>query len=85
MVPVVVLPPETPFTDQVTLVLADPVTVGVKGWVAETCTEALVGETDTDTAAGVIVTVAEALLVESAALVAVMVTVAGEGTLAGAV
>jgi hypothetical protein len=85
MVPVVVLPPATPFTDQLTLVLVEPVTVAPKGWVAETCTEALVGETDTDTAAGVMVTAAEALVVESAALVAATVTVAGEGTLAGAV
>ena len=81
----VVLPLETPFTDQVKPVLLDPVTVGLNGCVADTRTEALVGETDTDTEAGVIVTVAEALLVGSAALVAVIVTVAGEGTLAGAV
>ena len=79
------MPPATPFTDQLTLVLVDPVTVAPNGCVAETCTEALVGETDTDTVAGVIVTVAEALLVGSAALVALIVTVAGEGTLAGAV
>ena len=64
--------------------MVDPVTVGVNDCVADTWTEAVVGETETDTAAP-IVTVAEALLVGSAALVAVMFTVAGKGTLAGAV
>ena len=46
---------------------------------------ALVGETDTETGGALIVTAAEAIFVESAALMAVTVTVAGDGTLAGAV
>ena len=48
-------------------------------------TLAVEGETDTDTGGAVIVTVATALFVESAALVAVIVTVLGLGTADGAV
>ena len=44
----------------------------------------MLGETEIETGCAT-VTTAEADLLESAALVAVMVTVAGEGTLAGAV
>jgi hypothetical protein len=73
--------------DQVTAVLAEPVTV------AENCLGgdagvklALAGATDTDTVTtGASVTVAAAVLVESATLVAVTVTVCWEVTLAGAV
>jgi hypothetical protein len=46
---------------------------------------ALVGETDTETGGAVIVTVAEALFVVSAELMAVTVTVLGFGTEVGAV
>ena len=57
------MPPKTPFTDHVTPVLVDPVTIAPNGWAVDTWTEAVAGETETDTAA-VIVTLAEALLVD---------------------
>ena len=86
IVPVVVFPPVTLFTCQVTAVLEDPVTVAVNCCVAVVCTEADVGDTETLTAtAAVTVTVAEADLVVSACEIAFTVTVAGLGTVAGAV
>jgi hypothetical protein len=62
-------------------------TVAVNGCIAPVCTLALVGETVTTIPAGAAVTVivAAADFVVSATDVAVNVTVAGEGTLAGAV
>ena len=74
MVPTVALPPATPSTAQVTAVLLLPVTVAVRAAVAPAVTLAVPGLSDTATAAGTwTVTVAEANLVLSAALVALMV------------
>ena len=74
MVPTVALPPATPSTVQATAVLLLPVTVAVMAAVAPAVTLAVPGLSDTATAAGAwTVTVAEALLVLSAALVALMV------------
>lgn len=75
-----------PVRDQLTAVFDEPVTVAANDWVARVRSVAAVGFTLTDTT-GVaeIVTTAEADLVASATLVAFTETVAGEGTLAGAV
>ena len=78
------LPPTTPFTLQVTAVLVVFVTVAVSCWVVPVTSVTLNGLTLTATG-GATVTEAEADLVVSATLVAVTVTVAGEGTAAGAV
>ena len=87
MVPTVEFPPVIPFTFQVTLVFDVFWTVAVKVLVRLVRTEALVGEMATVIAAGggVIVTVAEPTTEVSAWLRACIVTVAGEGTVAGAV
>jgi hypothetical protein len=68
----------------VTVVFEDPVTVGVNCWVAPWDSDTVEGVTDTLTG-GFNVTVAVAVLVPSAALVAVTVTVCCAVTLAGAV
>jgi hypothetical protein len=47
IVPTVVLPPATPFTCQVTALLAEFMTVAENDWVAEIATLALVGPTAT--------------------------------------
>lgn len=47
------MPPGTPFTDHVTAVLVEPLTVAPNGWAADTWTEAFVGETEIDTGGGV--------------------------------
>ena len=73
MVPTVEFPPVTPSTDQVIVGFAWPLTVAVNCWVAPVIITALVGEMATP--AAVTVTVALALLVVSAALVAVTVWV----------
>jgi hypothetical protein len=79
------LPPETPLTLQVTPRLCESFeTVAVNCWVSATLTEAEVGETATLIGA-VMVMIAEAVLVGSAIDVAVRTTVAGLGTLGGAV
>ena len=70
-------------TDHVTAVLLEPVTVLVNGCVCAALNVAAVGETVIVT--GVSVTVALALLVASAELVAVTVTVCDELMLDGAV
>jgi hypothetical protein len=89
IVPVVVLPPVTPFTCQVTAVLVVFCTVAVKACDAAVATLAVPGEIEILTGVGeedeVMVTVAEADLVVSACETAVTVTVAGLGTVAGAV
>jgi len=87
IVPVVALPPVTPFTCHVTAVFADPVTIAVNCCVLKTSTLAGLGDTVTVTAGGVAVTVtvADPILAAFACEVAVTVTVAGFGTLAGAV
>jgi hypothetical protein len=73
-----------PATLQVTAVLVVPVTVAVNCWVCPTPTLAVDGETDTLTLC-VMVIVAEADTVVSAAEVAVIVTVAPcAGSAAGA-
>jgi len=84
IVPRVVLPPATPFTSHVTVVLAEFMTVAEKASAADTGTFALVGLTAT-VIIGVTATWAEALLVVSALDTAVTVTVAGDGTVDGAV
>ncbi len=73
-----------PDTDQVTAVLLVFSTVAENDWVALTCKVAVEGATATEIA-GSTVTLAEADLLMSACEVAVTVTVAGEGTVAGAV
>jgi hypothetical protein len=84
IVPVVEFPPAVPFTDHVTLVLDELLTLAVNCCVPDSWTEALAGETETDTA-DITVTDAEADFFGSATLVAAIVTVAGEGKLDGAV
>ena len=80
------LPPVTPFTCQVTAALELPVTVAVNCWVRKSETDAVAGSTETCTAElDTTVTVAEPDLVVSAWEVAVTVTFAGLGTVAGAV
>ncbi len=75
-----------PLKPQVTAVFDVPLTLAVKSCVPAVGTEALVGLMLNKTAAAAtIVTLAEPDLVGSATLVALTVTVAGEGTLAGGV
>lgn len=52
IVPVAALPPETPFTLQVTLVLFALVTLAANAWELPNRTDAVVGETETLIAAG---------------------------------
>ena len=67
-----------PVTFQLTAVLDVPVTLALKGWVPAVTTEALAGLRLNSTATAVtIVTLAEADLLGSAALVALTVTDAG--------
>jgi hypothetical protein len=84
IMPTVALPPATLLTRQLTAVFDDPVTEAVNVWVIPVCTLALLGVIDIATGAP-IVTWAEADFVASATDVAVTVTVAGDGTEAGAV
>jgi hypothetical protein len=81
------LPPAMPLTSQVTAVLGDPFTVAVNCCVPKFATVAALGETLTELegVVAVSVTVADADFVESAWEVAVTLTVAGFGTVAGAV
>jgi len=83
MVPNWLLPPATPPTLQSTAVLLVPVTVAVKG----VCWPPMFSDTDDGETATPIVTVAVAvaILVVSAWAIAVIVTIAGEGMLSGAV
>jgi hypothetical protein len=67
------LPPLTLSTDQVTVVLLDPCTVALNCWVVPAVRVADMGEIKTVTAPAVTVTVALALFVVSAMLVAVTV------------
>ncbi len=85
-VPTVKSPPGVPFTLHATARFGfpEPVTVAVNCCVEFAGTEAAVGAMLTATSL-FRVTVAEALLVESARVVALMVTVAGEGRFCGAV
>jgi len=89
IVPVVALPPVTPFTCQVTAVLLVFSTVAVKACDAAVATLAVPGEIEILTvggaAAAVMVTMAEADVLPSACATAVTVTAAGLGTVAGAV
>lgn len=87
IVPTVELPPLTPLTRQVTALLAVPLTVAANVCVADVDTVANDGVTATVMGGGVaeIVTDAVANWVGSAADTALTVTVAGDGTLAGAV
>lgn len=74
-----------PVTFQLTAVFEMPVTLAVKGCVPAVATEALVGlRLNKTAAAATMVTLAEADLLGSAALVALTVTDGGEGTLIGA-
>lgn len=87
MNPTAWLPPAIPFTSQVTDELAAPFTVAVNCWVAKLATLAVLGNTLTVLApvVAVTVTLADPDLVESACEIAVTLTVAGFGTVAGAV
>jgi len=80
------LPPATPFTSQVTDELAAPFTIAVNCWVPKLATLAALGDTLTVPAAvaAVTVTLADPDFA-SASEVAVTLTVAGFGTVAGAV
>jgi len=87
-VPHVVPVHPAPETDQVTPLFCESFcTEAVKMAVVETCTEVVAGLTDTAMGRGaeVMVTLAAFDFVVSVTEVAVMVTVAGDGTLAGAV
>ena len=85
IVPTLVFPPTTPFTLHVTPRFCESFcTVAVNCCVVETFNEAELGETDTLMGA-VTVIVADAFFEVSAIEVAVSVTVAGLGTLDGAV
>ena len=84
MVPTVEFPPTVPFTSQFTEVLVVPETLALNCLVCFTCTLALVGEMDTDTAVpDRIVTVALADAHQYELLCAVTRT-AEEGTAGGA-
>jgi hypothetical protein len=80
-------PPAIPSTSQFTAVLGDPFTDAVNCCVPKFATETALGDTLTEigTAAGVTVTVAEPVFEVSFCEVAVTVTCAGFGTVAGAV
>jgi hypothetical protein len=82
-VPMVAFPPTMPFTSQVTLVFADPVTCAVNCCVDESATLADPGVTTTLTCA-LIVTFIDAALVGSAAGVAATVITDGDGAVTGA-
>jgi hypothetical protein len=87
-VPHVLAEHPAPETDQVTPLFCESFcTEAVKMAVVETCTEVVAGLTDTAMGRGaeVMVTLAAFDFVVSVTEVAVMVTVAGDGTLAGAV
>ena len=86
--PTVLFPPMIPLTCQVTAVLVVLLTVAVKDWVLPVWTLAVPGVTETligGGAAAVMVTCAEPERVGSATDTAFTVTVAGDGTAAGAV
>ena len=86
MVPKVELPLVTPFTVHVTPVLLVPVTAAVKPKVELTDRLCGLAGVVIDTATpGEIVTLSDADWLVSAALVALMLNVAGDGTAAGAV
>jgi hypothetical protein len=82
--PTVWLPPATPFTSQVTAVLAAPFIVAVNCCVPKFATVAAPGDTLTILMLAVTVTVADPDFVESACEAAITVTAAGVGTVAGA-
>jgi hypothetical protein len=82
--PSVELPPAMPLTSQAMAVVVGTQREAVKTCVALVVTLAVAGESELE-AAQAIVTLAEADFDESAMLVAVTLTVEGEGTVAGAV
>ena len=84
IVPTVEFPPVTPFTCQLTAVFVEFMTVAMNICVPVPATTAAVPGVTLTVMAGTIVTAAEAVLVVSAADVAVTVAVAGDGTAAGA-
>lgn len=81
-VPSVAVPPTTPLTLHVTDVFVVPLTAAVNCCVWETCTEAVVGESATETIG---TTVALAWPVCAVLVVTVIVVVAGFGGTGGAV
>ena len=83
--PLDAVPPATPFTCQFTAVFVVFNTAAANCWLCVVTTLAVVGLTVIETGGNVIVTIADALLVESAELIAVTVTVFGLGTAGGAV
>ncbi len=83
-VPTVWSPPTTPLTSQVTLVSGTPLTVALKGCERPSSTLAEVGETLIEMTT-LMATATAAALVGSAAGVAVMLTVLGDGAATGAV
>jgi hypothetical protein len=86
IVPMVGFPPTNPLTDQVTVVVPVPVTKAVNCCPEPVCTLAVAGDTVTLTPGGdVTCTVADPKTLGLLALVAVTVTVFGNGTAAGAV
>jgi hypothetical protein len=78
-------PPVTPFTCHVTIWLVVPVTVALNCSLVPVGTVAAVGPTKIETWAALIVTETEADAEVLACDVALIVTVAGFGTVAGAV
>ena len=88
IVPSMELPPATPLTVQMTLVLDEPLTVAANCWVCETCTVALPGDTVTETVGGPAETTVTRALADfdgSVVLTAETVTEDGDGRMAGAV
>lgn len=83
-VPTVELPPTVPFTSHVTVVPGATQSDAAKSWVAPAVRLTVSGEMEF-AVAHEIVTVAVAVFKESAILVAVTVTIAGAGGIAGAV
>jgi hypothetical protein len=84
IIPTVALPPAIPLTLQFTAMLEEPVTAAANVCVIPICTLAIAGVTVTVTGTTT-VTCADADFVLSAVDVALTVTVAGDGTLPGAV
>ena len=74
-----------PLRRHVTAVLVDPVTLAVNCCLAPTPTEAVDGETPTETVLLMIVTVVEPVTAEFESEAAVTVTISGLGAVAGAV
>ena len=85
MIPTSAEPPVVPLTLHTTAVFVLFNTVAANCWPCSVTMLAVMGLTVTETGGDVMVTIADALLVESTELIAVTVTVSGLGTEDGAV